>query len=412
VRILFVSTSYPGRLGALARALAGEEGHEVRFLCRQAVSDEPTGRVVLEPYAETPGPGADTHAVTRDFEAQVQEADAVCEAMRDLDWVPDVVVNQSGDGNALLARHAFPECRIVTRFGAFQRPRMAELGFRHAGSPPELERLRAFTRNAIPLLELNQCDAGFVSSCHLHGLLPPEMAYKVRVLFEGCDTELYRPVPRDAAKVFGEPFPADVPLVTFVHPRLEPESGLPTFLNAARQIAQRVPAVRFAICGLETARRGGLTLRERMQRSGLPLDRFLFSAPRARSEMAELYARSDVLVYLSAPGQGSERLVEMMSCGALVLGSDTAPVREFIRHRQNGLLAGFFDPSALADEAVRAVECPAEFSSMRENARQCVVRHLSPENGARAFRHLLDGLTDRLPQQFTMDLVSPEAGEA
>jgi glycosyltransferase involved in cell wall biosynthesis len=412
VRLLFVSTSYPGPLGAIACALADSGDHEVRFLCRQAIAEEPTGRLVLEPYADDREAGPDTHAVTRSFESQVKEADAVCEAMRELAWVPDVVINQSGDGCALLARHAFPDCRIITRFGAFQRPRMAELGFRHAGSPPELDRLRAATRNAIPLLELNQCDAGFVPSCHLHGLLPSEMSYKVRVLFEGCDTELYRPVPRVEAKVFGKEFPADVPLVTFFHPRLEPESGLPTFLNAARQIAQRVPAVQFAICGVETMRRGGATLRQRMERAGLPLERFHFSGPRARPEMAELYARSDVLVYLAAPGQSPERLIELMSCGALVLGSDTAPVREFIRHRQNGLLAGFFDHSALADEAVRAISCPAEFAGMRENARNCVVRHLSREQGVRRFRHLLDGLADTLPQQFTNDLVSPEAGEA
>jgi len=411
VRILFIATAYPGRLGALARGLAAHKGFECRFLCRQAIPDEPADGLTLEPYHDDVEPGPDSHHVTRFFEGQVKTADAVCEAMRDLDWQPDVVINQSCDGSALLARHRFPDCKLVTRFGAFQRPRMAELGFRSSGVPSEVELLEGTARNAIPLIELLHCDAAFVPSMHLHGLLPAEFSYKARVLFEGCDTALYKPVKRNGALVFGEHFPEDVPLVSFVSARLDPGHGMPTFLNAARQIHKRRPDALFAICGREVKHRGRPTLRQRMTKAGMPMDRFIFSDLRSRQDMAALYSRSDVLVHLAAPGQTPERLIEALSCGALVLGSDTPPVREFIRHRQNGLLAGYFDPSALADDAVRALECPGEFAEMRQNARSCVERYLSVPAALKNFRHLLDNLGGRLPQQFTSELVSPEAGE-
>jgi glycosyltransferase involved in cell wall biosynthesis len=391
--------------------MAAIEGYECRFLCRQALPDEPTDGLELEPYDDDVEPGPDSHRVTRFFEGQVKTADAVCEAMREIGWQPDVVVNQSCEGSALLARHAFPDCKIVTRFGAMQRPRMAELGFRSAGVPTEEELLEGTARNAVPLIELHQCDAAFVPSMHLHGLLPAEFAYKAQLIFEGCNTGIYKPIPRSKAKVFGETLPDDQQLVTFVSGRLDPDHGMPTFLNTARQILRRRPDVKFAICGHEVVRKGRPRLRERMARVGLPLDRFLFSDPRSRTEMAELYSRSDVLVQLAAPGQSPERLIEALSCGAMVLGSDTPPVREFIRHRQNGLLAGYFDPSAMADEAVRVLECPEEFASMRKNARACVERFLSAEVALKKFRHLIDGLGDSLPQQFNSELVSPEAGE-
>jgi glycosyltransferase involved in cell wall biosynthesis len=40
-----------------------------------------------------------------------------------------------------------------------------------------------------------------------------------------------------------------------------------------------------------------------------------------------------------------------MATGCLIVGSDTAPVREVIRDGENGVLVGFFDK----DELVRAV---------------------------------------------------------
>lgn len=44
--------------------------------------------------------------------------------------------------------------------------------------------------------------------------------------------------------------------------------------------------------------------------------------------------------------------LEAMSCECVVVASDTAPVREVIRHNENGLLADFFN----TDQLVSVIE--------------------------------------------------------
>jgi glycosyltransferase involved in cell wall biosynthesis len=78
-------------------------------------------------------------------------------------------------------------------------------------------------------------------------------------------------------------------------------------------------------------------------------------------------------VYLTMPFVLSWSLLEAMSVGALVIGSDTAPVREVIEHNQNGLLVNYFDPKQLADTVCDVLANPQTYAHLRAAARQTVV---------------------------------------
>ena len=109
-------------------------------------------------------------------------------------------------------------------------------------------------------------------------------------------------------------------------------------------------------------------LGERLDRS-----RVHFVGTVAHALLHELLRVSACHVYLTYPFVLSWSLLEAMSCGALVVGSDTAPLRDVIRHGENGLLVDFFDGEALARQVAAVLADPAAYQPLRQAARATVV---------------------------------------
>ena len=89
--------------------------------------------------------------------------------------------------------------------------------------------------------------------------------------------------------------------------------------------------------------------------------------------MHELFRVCTCHVYLTYPFVLSWSLLEAMACGALVIGSATAPVEEVIESGRNGLLVNFFDGQAMANTIASVLAHPKTFGSIRSAARQTIV---------------------------------------
>jgi glycosyltransferase involved in cell wall biosynthesis len=102
------------------------------------------------------------------------------------------------------------------------------------------------------------------------------------------------------------------------------------------------------------AQHGGHTWREifanevRPQISDSDWARVHFLGNIAYQHFIPLLQVSSVHVYLTYPFVLSWSLLEAMSVGAAIVASDTAPLREVIRHDETGRLVNFFDPAGLA----------------------------------------------------------------
>lgn len=69
-----------------------------------------------------------------------------------------------------------------------------------------------------------------------------------------------------------------------------------------------------------------------------------------------------------------------MGTGALLVASDTEPVKELITDGENGVLVPFFDTEAIADKVCHILEKPADYEPMRKKARQTIVENYATKN--------------------------------
>jgi glycosyltransferase involved in cell wall biosynthesis len=101
-----------------------------------------------------------------------------------------------------------------------------------------------------------------------------------------------------------------------------------------------------------------------LARDDYDLSRFVFTGLLPTPTLVQLLAISDLHIYLTVPFVLSWSLMDALACGTTVLASDTAPVREMVRHEQNGLLRGFFDVEGMADLAGKVLDAPQAYKPL------------------------------------------------
>ena len=83
----------------------------------------------------------------------------------------------------------------------------------------------------------------------------------------------------------------------------------------------------------------------------------------------------DLAGHISYPFVLSWSMLEAMSAGALVVGSNTPPVAEVIRDGENGRLVEFFDVKAWSNVLIDSLARPDDMLAMRRAGRQAVIEH-------------------------------------
>jgi glycosyltransferase involved in cell wall biosynthesis len=363
MHVLFVHKNFPAQFGHIARHLIDQHQFRCTF-----VSEKPPAQLDgLEriQYRCKSGSTKATHFFSRTLENQVWHSHALFEALEARpDIVPDLIVGHSGFVSTLYLRELY-DCPIVNYFEFFYHPHDSDLDFRSdlpAYQTPEF--LRARTRNAIFLLDLNNCDRGYSPTNFQCGQLPAEYQHKLETIFDGIDTAIWRPIADPPRRIAGWDLPGDKKVVTYVSRGMEAMRGFDIFMKIAKRLCDQRDDVVFVVVGEDRVAYGGdqrftegMTFKQWvLSRDDYDLNRILFTGRVPPQQLSALLSLSDLHLYLTAPFVLSWSLMNALACGATVLASDTAPVAEMIRHGENGLLFDFFDVDRAVEQAHQVLD--------------------------------------------------------
>jgi glycosyltransferase involved in cell wall biosynthesis len=401
MHVLYVHQNFPAQFGHIAWHLSRQPGLKCTF-----ISETPAGmveNVEKIQYKRTGGATHQTHFCSRTFENAIFNCDAVYNALHARpDIQPDLIVGHSGFGSTLFLRDLYPKTPIINLFEYYYRPRHPEsdMGFRQdlGWNLPEIFFMRARARNAMILLDLENCSLGYCPTAFQRSTFPEKYHPKIDVIFDGVERSVYhgyneslRPpvASRTTRNIAGVDVPASTRVITYVSRGFESMRCFDLFMRTAKLIYQQYPDVLFFVVGADRVAYGGdetflpqgTTFKQwTLASDNYDLTRFHFLGTILPQQLAVLLASTDLHIYLTVPFVLSWSMMDAMSCGAVVLGSDTAPVKEMIRDGENGLLANLFDSEALAEKALRVLQNPDTFRPLGRSAEQLIDQNYSVQS--------------------------------
>ncbi len=381
MKILFIHQNFPGQFKHLAPALVSR-GHEVRALTVRRETQVSATGVIVHTYALTRGTTAGVHPWVADFETKTIRAEACFRAALDLraqGYTPDVIVAHPGWGESLFLKTVWPDAKLGIYAEFFYRSVGADVGFDlefPSQDPGDVCRLQL--KNLNNLMHFDVADAGVSPTAWQASTFPEPFRNLITVVHDGIDTQILKPNPgavltletKSSGKIR---LGAHDEVITFVNRNLEPYRGYHVFMRALPEILKRRPNARVLIVGgddvsygskPDLVRHGSKSWRDVFSREVRPQikdadwGRVHFLGKISYAHFVTMLQVSSVHVYLTYPFVLSWSLLEAMSVGCAVVGSDTDPVREVIAHDQTGRLVDFFDVAGLSNEVCALLDEP------------------------------------------------------
>lgn len=379
MKALFLHPNFPAQYRHIITALGANPNNQVVYGTKNERPEWKIPGVYKALFAPSRDARPETHHYVRPLENAVIHGQAVfrmAEQLKAQGFVPDVVCGHSGWGPTLFVKEAFPDVPLLCYFEWFYHAQGSDADFDPAEplSIDDMARIRV--KNSPILLDLYTCDWGLSPTFWQRSQFPPELQSKLSVLHDGVDTDYFKPDPKAKLVLPNIDLSGVEELVTYVSRGMEPYRGFPEFIEAIAYVQERRPNCHVAIVGSERVCYGkalpnNMSYKEYMLKK-IPLDlsrvHFLGSLPYAL--YLKVIQASDVHIYLTRPFVLSWSMIESLSTGCLVIGSDTPPVREVIEDGENGLLVDFFSPKQIADRIDEVLDSPTRMAELRAKARQ------------------------------------------
>ncbi|MGY0714098.1 glycosyltransferase family 4 protein [Azospirillum argentinense] len=382
MNIVFIHQNMPGQYKHLAARLAADPANRVVFITKRTDREIPNVRRLS--YQPSRKARENAHPYLVSTENAVLHGQAVARllmGLREEGFRPDVIVGHPGWGETLFVKDAFPNTPYLNYCEFFYRAQGLDVGF-DPSVPVNIDTvLRLRMRSTPLLLALEACDRGIAPTEWQRDSHPAPFHSKIEVIHDGVDTAQLLPDPGIRVTLAdGTVLTRQDEVLTYAVRNLEPYRGFPSFMRALPCILEARPKAHVLIAGGDEVSYGsappggGKSWRETML-AEVPLDpaRVHFLGHLPYDQYLSVLRVSRAHVYLTYPFVLSWSMVESMALGCVVIGSDTAPVREVIRHGENGLLADFFSPEDIAAKTIAVLEEPDSFAPLARAARETAV---------------------------------------
>ncbi|HEX2137700.1 MAG TPA: glycosyltransferase [Microvirga sp.] len=382
--VLFVHTNFPGQFGFIAQALK-DRGWRCAAIASQ--TGRALGGIPLLRWQTPRGSTSGIFPPAARAENNLIRGRAAAEcalALQRQGFDPDLIIGHPGWGETLLLKEIFPRARQILYGEFYFRTRGVDVGFDpEFGQPSIEERFRIYAKNATIALAFAEADRIVCPTPFQASLLPKAFRSRTILIHEGVDTDRVRPGPTATLTLDdGRVLDRSVPVITFINRQFEPLRGFHIFMRALPRVLAELPDAHAVLIGADEPARYGMAAPNGATWKGhllpevagrLDMSRVHFTGRVPYDRMLAALSISAAHVYYTYPFVLSWSLLEAMACECLVIGSDTAPVRDAVEHDVNGLLLDFFDVDALAQALVAACRQPDRFSPLRKAARRTIL---------------------------------------
>ena len=398
MRILFVHNNFPGQYARIVRYL--KDHRDVDMRSGSLASNKQPALIKQIGYTPHREARKDIHPALRYTETSVIRGQAAYTAFlpaKKSGWNPDVILAHSGFGDGLFLKDLWPQAKYIPYLEWYYHTYGSDASFLDHGAPktPDVE-LKIRMKNTAILHDLAAMDWGQCPTAFQKSQFPALFRDRISVLHDGVDTDYFSPDEEATFSVGEHVFRKGDPVVTYIARGMEPYRGFPEFMEAVAILQKTRPEAHVIIIGEDKVaygakRQDGKTYKEwALENLSLDESHIHFLGRQPLRTLRDVLRISAAHVYLTVPFVLSWSMMEAMSAGALIVGSDTDPVREIITDGENGLLVPFFEPEALATRLAGVLADPSRYTPLRERARALMLERYDMNDLTKKYFNLIE----------------------
>lgn len=397
IKVLFLHTNFPGQYRRVVPFLKASGGFDMRAATLKANKQSiDIPHVRFQKHREA---RENIHPALKRMENAVLTGQAAYSSMltlRNANWVPDVVCAHSAFGAGFFVKDVFPDTKYLAYNEWYFNGPITDDG--HPMPAEDHDALvRSRIANSALLIDLAAMDAGLTPTRWQHQQFPTVFQPNIRILHDGVDTDFYSPGNKRTVVSLpnGKSLTSDDDVITYVARGMEPYRGFPQFMDAVSKVQKANGKAHAIIVGDDrvaygSARKDGMTYKEyALKNFDLDMERTHFTGLVNFEALRAIFRISSVHVYLTVPFVLSWSMIEAMSTGCVILGSDTPPVQEAISDGENGFLVDLFDSDRIAERIQDIIQNNSTLADIRAKARETILQRYDAKNTLPCHRQMI-----------------------